>query len=468
MRSDGDYGIAPAGGTRTIVTHQPVGVAALVTPWNFPAAMVTRKIAPALAAGCTVVLKPAAETPLTALAVARMLAEAGVPDGVVNVVPTTDPADVVTAWLDGRAGPQGLVHRLDRGGARPCSGRPPTGCSTPAWSSAATRRSSSPPDADLDAAVAGAMVAKFRNGGQACTAANRFYVHAESPIDFVARFGAAVAALQVGAGSDPAAADRAADQRRARVENVGALVDEAVAAGAPGRHRGPVPDGGLVLPARRCSPTYRPTPRSCSEEIFGPVAPVVTWTDEAELLELVNDTEMGLAAYVYAGRLQDAPAPRRAHRGRHGRHQPRRRLRPVDAVRRRQAERAGGARVRARGCAEFQETRYFSVDLGDGEGSAVELEDAQRQVVELVQPRHRAGRRPCGRDVHLADQVAAHVAAAVARDDPAVRVEDDEPAARRAQGREQPLLGGIDAHVGSRPRRRTGRLRVSGVVNVSV
>ena len=141
MRTEGGYGVSPAGGTRTIVTHRPVGVAALVTPWNFPAAMATRKIAPALAAGCTVVLKPAAETPLTALAIAELLAEAGVPEGVVNVVATT---------VAGRGG-----HHLARrtpgsarsrsparpGSVAPCSSRPPTACSTAAWSSAATRRS---------------------------------------------------------------------------------------------------------------------------------------------------------------------------------------------------------------------------------------------------------------------------------------------------------------------------------------
>jgi succinate-semialdehyde dehydrogenase / glutarate-semialdehyde dehydrogenase len=129
VRPDGRYGPAPAGGTRTIVTTRPVGIAALVTPWNFPAAMATRKIGPALAAGCTVVLKPAAETPLTALAVARILGRAGAPPGVVTVVPTTHAAEVVSTWM---ADPRSLP-------------RPPTGWSTPRWSWAATRRSSSPP-----------------------------------------------------------------------------------------------------------------------------------------------------------------------------------------------------------------------------------------------------------------------------------------------------------------------------------
>ena len=141
VRSEGDFATAPASGAKTLVTHQPVGVAALVTPWNFPAAMATRKIAPALAAGCTVVLKPAAETPLTALAIAELLTEAGVPEGVVTVVPTTDPAAVVTAWLE-----DDRVRKISFTGstrwARCCCARPRTGSSRRAWSSVAMRRSS--------------------------------------------------------------------------------------------------------------------------------------------------------------------------------------------------------------------------------------------------------------------------------------------------------------------------------------
>ncbi|MCC9186398.1 aldehyde dehydrogenase family protein, partial [Mycolicibacterium mageritense] len=177
VRTDGGYGVSPAGGARTLVTHKPVGVAALVTPWNFPAAMATRKIAPALAAGCTVVLKPAAETPLTALAVARILSDAGVPDGVVNVVPTTDAAAVVSEWLaDERVrkisftGSTGIGRVLLKQAAdRIVNASMELGGNAPFVVTA---------DADVAAAVQGAMIAKFRGGGQACTAANRFYVHA--------------------------------------------------------------------------------------------------------------------------------------------------------------------------------------------------------------------------------------------------------------------------------------------------
>jgi succinate-semialdehyde dehydrogenase/glutarate-semialdehyde dehydrogenase len=201
VRPHGDFGSSPAGGTRTIVTHKPVGVAALVTPWNFPAAMATRKIAPALAAGCTVVLKPAGETPLTALAIARLIAEAGVPDGVVNVVAGTDAAAIVTAWLEDPrvrkisfTGSTGVGRVLLRQAAeRVVNTSMELGGNAPFVVTAS---------ADVAAAVEGAMVAKFRNGGQACTAANRFYVHADVAEEFVARFGAAVEALKVGPAED--------------------------------------------------------------------------------------------------------------------------------------------------------------------------------------------------------------------------------------------------------------------------
>ena len=186
VRTDGSYGASPTGGANTIVTHRPVGPAALVTPWNFPAAMATRKIAPALAAGCTIVLKPAAETPLTALAIVHLLAEAGVPDGVVNLVPTTDAAGVVSTWLaDSRirkisfTGSTGVGRTLLRQAAdRVVNASMELGGNAPFVVTA---------DADLAAAVDGAMIAKFRGSGQACTAANRFYVHADVADEFAAR-----------------------------------------------------------------------------------------------------------------------------------------------------------------------------------------------------------------------------------------------------------------------------------------
>jgi succinate-semialdehyde dehydrogenase/glutarate-semialdehyde dehydrogenase len=348
VRTDGDYGSSPAGGTRTVVTARPVGVAALVTPWNFPAAMATRKIAPALAAGCTVVLKPAAETPLTALAIARILTEAGVPDGVVNVVPTTDPATVVTAWLeDARVrkvsftGSTGIGKVLLKQAAdRVLNASMELGGNAPFVVTA---------DADIEAAVAGAMIAKFRNGGQACTAANRFFVHADVAEEFNARFGAAIAALPVA----PLISAKA-------VANVKALVAEAVEQGARVASQGLVPGAGWYHPATLLTDVTAEM-RLVREEIFGPVAPVVTWTDEADLLAQVNDSEYGLAAYVYAGRLQDAL--RLAEQIDAGMIGVNRGLVSDPAAPFGGVKQSGIGREGAReGIREYQETQYFSVD----------------------------------------------------------------------------------------------------------
>ncbi|MGV9797069.1 NAD-dependent succinate-semialdehyde dehydrogenase [Mycobacterium sp. NPDC003449] len=303
VRTDGGYGLSPAGDTRTLVTHKPVGVAALVTPWNFPAAMATRKIAPALAAGCTVVLKPAAETPLTALAVAEILAEAGVPDGVVNVVPTTAAAAVVSAWLaDDRVrkvsftGSTGVGRVLLKQAAdRIVNASMELGGNAPFVVTA---------DADIAAAVRGAMVAKFRGGGQACTAANRFYVHAAVADEFVTAFGAEIAALRVGPASDPAAQVGPLVSARA-AQRVTTAIGAAVGAGAVVAARADAPtDGWFVAPTLLTG--VAPDAAILADEMFGPVAPVVVWEHEQDLLRWVNDTEYGLAAYVFAGRLQDA------------------------------------------------------------------------------------------------------------------------------------------------------------------
>ncbi len=304
VRTDGEYGAAPAGGARTIVTHRAVGVAALVTPWNFPAAMVTRKVAPALAAGCAVVLKPAAETPLTALALASILQRAGVPDGVVNVVPTTSAADVVTTWIE-----DARVRKISFTGSTPV-GRLLLRQAADRVVNASMELGGNAPfvvteDASLDAAVAGAMLAKFRNAGQACTAANRFYVHESVAAEFVARFGAAIEALQVGPGLNPATRIGPLVSARA-LAGVRRLVDEAVAGGAVVAHQtAATPSRGHFFPPTVLT-GVAPDAAILGSEVFGPVAPIVTWRDEAELLAWVNGTEFGLAAYVYAGDLQRA------------------------------------------------------------------------------------------------------------------------------------------------------------------
>jgi succinate-semialdehyde dehydrogenase/glutarate-semialdehyde dehydrogenase len=302
VRSDGDFAESPAGGTRTIVTSHPIGVAALVTPWNFPAAMATRKIGPALAAGCTVVLKPASETPLTALAVARILEEAGVPEGVVNVVTTTKPGDVVGTWLeDSRVrkvsftGSTGIGRMLlGQAADRVVNSSMELGGNAPFVVAA---------DADIDAAVAGAMIAKFRNAGQACTAANRFYVHADVAEAFTSKFGAAIEALQVGSAFADGTTIGPLISAKA-VTGLTALVDDAVTRGAKVSHQARTSqlDGHFYPPTLLVDvPADADIVRN---EAFGPVAPIVTWTDEAELLHQVNDTEFGLASYVYSGDLK--------------------------------------------------------------------------------------------------------------------------------------------------------------------
>ena len=300
VRSDGDFTPTPAGGARAIVTARPVGVAALITPWNFPAAMITRKAGPALAAGCTVVIKPAQETPLTALALADILVEAGLPAGAITVVPTRSAATVVGEWMrDERVrkvsftGSTGVGRRLlAQAAERVVNTSMELGGNAPFVVAA---------DADLDAAVAGAMIAKFRNGGQACTAANRFYVHASVLSSFGERFGAATAALTVGPADSGAqigpliSASAAAD--------VDKLVQDALGRGARISHQASAPSGGSWYP-----PTVlRDVPPDAlvvTEEIFGPVAPIVAWETEDELLGYLNGTELGLAAYVYSGDLR--------------------------------------------------------------------------------------------------------------------------------------------------------------------
>ena len=358
VRPGGEYGDAPAGGARTLVTHRPVGIAALVTPWNFPAAMATRKIAPALAAGCTVVLKPAAETPLTALAIERLLAEAGVPDGVVNVVTTTNAAEIVGAWLGDQrvrkvsfTGSTGVGKvLLHQAAERVLNASMELGGNAPFVVT---------DDADLDAAVAGAMVAKFRNGGQACTAANRFYVHVDAADEFVARFGAEVERLPVGAARDGGAIGPLIS--RTAVQRVQAAVDRAVAQGARVSHRGTLPDS----PGHFFAPTVLtdvpPDADILREEVFGPVAPVVTWSTEEELLRLANGSEYGLAAYVFAGdlgralRLGEALDAGMVGINRGLVSDP---SAPFGGV-----KQSGLGREGAReGLREFQETRYLSVD----------------------------------------------------------------------------------------------------------
>ena len=302
VRIDGNLTVAPAGANKVLVTRQPVGVSVLVTPWNFPAAMATRKLGPALAAGCSVVLKPASETPLTALAVAGLLEEAGVPAGVVNVVQTSRPGPVVGAMM---ADPR--VRKLSFTGSTEV-GRILLRQAAGTVLSCSMELGGNAPfivfdDADLDAAIAGALIAKMRNGGEACTAANRFYVHEAVAAEYTARLADAFGKLTVGPGLEEGT-------------DVGPLVNEDTRRKVSGLVTGAADDGGQVVLGGRAPDRrgyfYQPTvidqvpasARIAATEIFGPVAPIIRFSDEAQLLQWANASEYGLVCYVYTNDLR--------------------------------------------------------------------------------------------------------------------------------------------------------------------
>lgn len=304
VRVHGDYRPAPAGGSRIITIRQPVGPALLITPWNFPMAMATRKIGPAIAAGCTMVLKPAALTPLSALALGQILIDVGLPAGVLNIVttstsgPTTEPiitdprlrklsftgSTAVGRHLIGLSATQVLKVSMELGGNAPFLVFD---------------------DADLDAAVEGALQAKMRNGGEACTSANRFYVQRGVAEEFASRLAARMGNLPVGPGTAP-------DTRvgplisEAQRSEVARLVDDAVAKGASALTGGSVsPGAGYFYPPTVLT-SVPANANLLKEEIFGPVAPIVAFDREEEAVSAANDTEFGLISYVFTRDLDRA------------------------------------------------------------------------------------------------------------------------------------------------------------------
>ena len=304
VRNLGSLSIAPNGTNRIMVQHQPVGVSLLITPWNFPAAMATRKIGPALAAGCTVVLKPAKETPLTALAVASILGEAGVPDGVVNVVSAAKPGPMTEAMM---ADPR--VRKLSFTGSTEV-GRLLLKTAASTIINCSMELGGNAPflvleDADVDDAVAGAFLAKMRNGGEACTAANRFYVHDSVADEFSAKLARRLGALRVGSGLDEGV-------------ELGPLVNADTRDKVAGLVESAASDGGKVVLGGRAPQRpgyfYEATvldnvPADAgilSEEIFGPVAPIVRFSDQAEAIAMANNTEYGLVSYLYSRDLRRA------------------------------------------------------------------------------------------------------------------------------------------------------------------
>jgi succinate-semialdehyde dehydrogenase/glutarate-semialdehyde dehydrogenase len=304
VRLDGSVSMAPSGANRILVVRQPVGVSVLVTPWNFPAAMATRKIGPALAAGCTVVLKPAKETPLTAFVVADILREAGVPAGVVNVVCTSKAGPLVSAMLaDSR------VRKLSFTGSTEV-GRVLLRTASETITNCSMELGGNAPflifeDADMDAAIEGAFLAKMRNGGEACTAANRFYVHERVAGEFTSRFADRLSKLAVGPGLDEGT-DLGPLVNEDTRSKVASLVDSATAGGAHAVTGGRAPDrrGYYYLPTVLSD--VPPDASILSNEIFGPVAPVVRFTDEADAIAMANDTEYGLVSYLYTADLSRA------------------------------------------------------------------------------------------------------------------------------------------------------------------
>jgi len=304
VRIDGMVATAPSGANRILVLRQPVGVSVLVTPWNFPAAMATRKIGPALAAGCTVVLKPAKETPLCAFVVADILREAGVPDGVVNVVCSSSAGPLVSAML---ADPR--VRKLSFTGSTEVgrillktAAQTVTNCSMELGGNAPFLIFE---DADMDAAIEGAFLAKMRNGGEACTAANRFYVHEKVAGEFTARFSARLEQLSVGPGLDEGT-DLGPLVNEDTRSKVASLVTDAAGSGSHVVTGGKAPDrrGFFYLPTVLAD--VPPGAAILSNEIFGPVAPVVSFTDEADAIRWANDTEYGLVSYLYTADLRRA------------------------------------------------------------------------------------------------------------------------------------------------------------------
>lgn len=297
VRVEGGFRPAPAGDKMIITTHQPMGVAYMITPWNFPAAMATRKLAPALAAGCTAVLKPAAETPLTALWVADVLQRAGLPDGVVNVVTTSASGPVSAAILaDPRVATLSFTGStyvgkilLEQTAKRVLPSSMELGGNAPFLVLEG---------ADVEQAVAGAMIAKMRNGGAACTAANRFYVHESLVASFTDSFTAALRGLKIGPGIDRGN-HLGAMVSLAERDKIVALVDQATQEGAVVHEVSNAPDEGAFV-APHVVTDVRHGSVLTRNEVFGPVVPIVSVSSQAEAINMANDTEYGLISYVYA------------------------------------------------------------------------------------------------------------------------------------------------------------------------
>jgi succinate-semialdehyde dehydrogenase / glutarate-semialdehyde dehydrogenase len=303
VRIAGDFRMSPSGDKRILVTHQPVGLSLLITPWNFPAGMATRKIGPAIAAGCTMILKPAGETPLTALAIMDILDRAGVPKGVVNLILPTPTGPAIAKMLhDPR------VKNLSFTGSTEV-GRIILKEAADNVIRCSMELGGNAPfvvmdDANIDEAIKGLMLAKMRNGGAACTAANRIYVQRKVAAEFTQKFAAAMGAFVMGRGRDTGVQLGASVSIKER-NKIAELVDNSVKSGAKVLTGGKTPDGpGAFYPA-----TVLEVDKSAeilNHEVFGPVAPVVIFDTDVEAIELANSTDFGLISYVYSEDLKRA------------------------------------------------------------------------------------------------------------------------------------------------------------------
>ena len=300
VRTPGDFRKSPSGDKRILVTHQPIGVSLLITPWNFPAGMATRKIGPALAAGCTVILKPAGETPLTALHIVDILERAGVPKGVVNVILPKPVGESISKMLhDPRVKNLSFTGSTEVGRVllREAADQV-IRCSMELGGNAPVLVFD---DADLTKAVEGIMVAKMRNGGAACTAANRIYVQRPIAEKLTAELTKAMDALHMGSPLE-AGMNLGASVSLKERDKIASLVDMAVKQGGLVMTGGKVPDReGAFYPATVI--TVKSDNEILKNEVFGPVAPVVIFDTDEEGIALANDTDYGLISYVFSGEL---------------------------------------------------------------------------------------------------------------------------------------------------------------------
>lgn len=302
LRISGGYQTAPQGGARFLVARQPVGPSVLITPWNFPMAMGTRKLGPAIAAGCTSVIKPAAQTPLSMLALVDILREVGLPAGAVNTVTTTDSGGVMEPMIR-----SGLARKLSFTGSTAVGKKLLEQSAEKVLRTSMELGGNAPflvfEDADLDEAVEGALLAKMRNMGEACTAANRIYVHADVAEEFARKLADKMAQMPVGPGTQEGVRVGPLINQDAQ-DKVDELVTDAVDRGARVLTGGQVPDGpGYFYPPTVLTGVPAEA-RMTHEEIFGPVAPISTFTDEDEVIATANDTPYGLVSYVYTTNLQ--------------------------------------------------------------------------------------------------------------------------------------------------------------------